>query len=68
MFGYGKRIKELEEDMKKLLQARESTKGYHKWTYGSGYPSGMATHGSWTEYKTCKSCGKFIKLQETEKK
>lgn len=67
MFGYGKRIKALEDEMQTLrdekIQAERCKSGRHEWTYEKASKSSYDN----SEGRRCKYCQKFVKLEEVSK-
>ena len=66
MFGYGKRLKDLEGRVEKLERLERCRKGYHDWELASGSRSGIAARDDWTEAKSCIHCGEYKELKGVE--
>lgn len=66
MFGIFRRLKELERDVCKLLQADRCKNGYHDWEYTSGSFSGVVIRNDWVEGRKCKHCREFVELKKVK--
>jgi hypothetical protein len=66
MFGYGKRIKELEDDIKELKSDKACRAGRHDWTYCDG-SDWTCYDGSVTQSRMCKHCYKSEEIEIKER-